>query len=383
MMQSSVTKRVEPLAPPTLITRQASLDEMLARLLDEPAVAVDTESDSMYVYREKVCLVQFSIPTCDYLLDPLSGLDMAPLGSLFADPRVEKVFHAAEYDVLCLKRDEGFEFRNLFDTMWAARVLGWPRLGLASILEERFGVSLNKRWQRYNWGKRPLVPGALAYARLDTHFLLDIRAMQLAALQAAGRLEEAREIFDQQAELAPPDVPDPHSFWRVKGVWDLTGREQALVRELHAYREHEASRRDQPVFYIFSDKTLVNLAQAQPHCLQELFSIDGLKSLHVKRYGPGILEALARGQEASIPRPPYSPRPDEHILERYETLRAWRNDLAHQRGVEPDVIMSNATLMDIAQRCPTTLAELEDIEGLGPWRRKTYGPQVLGVIRKT
>ncbi len=375
-----VSTQTSTLAPPTLITRQASLNEMLARLLDEPAVAVDTESDSMYVYHEKVCLVQFSIPDCDYLLDPLSGLDMSPLGSLFADPRVEKVFHAAEYDVLCLKRDNGFEFRNLFDTMWAARVLGWPRLGLASILEERFGVSLNKRWQRYNWGKRPLVPGALAYARLDTHFLLDIRAMQLAELQAAGRLEEALEIFDQQAELAPPRTPDPHSFWRVKGVWDLSGREQALVRELHGYREQEASRRDQPVFYIFSDKTLVSLAQAQPHCMQELFGIDGIKSLHIKRYGQGILEALARGYEARIPRPPYTPRPDEHILECYETLRTWRNDLAHQRGVEPDVIMSNSTLMSIAQHRPTTMAELEGIEGLGPWRRKTYGPQVLDVV---
>jgi ribonuclease D len=371
------------LLPPILITRQASLKEMLACLLDEPAVAVDTESDSMYVYHEKVCLVQFSIPTGDYLLDPLSGLDMSPLGRLFASPHVEKVFHAAEYDVLCLKRDEGFEFRNLFDTMWAARVLGWPRLGLASILEERFGVSLNKRWQRYNWGRRPLAPDALAYARLDTHFLLDIRAMQLAALQEAGCLEEAREIFDQQAELAPPETPDSPSFWRVKGVWDLTGREQALVRELHAYREYEASRRDQPVFYIFSDKILVSLAQTQPHCLQELFGIDGLKSLHVKRYGQGILEALERGYEASIPRPPYTPRPDEHTLECYETLRAWRNDLAHQRGVEPDVIMSNSTLMGIAQRCPTTMAELEDVEGLGPWRRKTYGLHILDVIRET
>ena len=118
-------------SPPVLITQTEQLGAMLRRLMNAPAVGVDTESDSLYVYREKVCLVQLSIPDVDYLVDPLApGLSLEPLGKLFAAPGVVKVFHAAEYDVMCLKRDAGFQFRNLFDTMWAARILGWPQFGL-------------------------------------------------------------------------------------------------------------------------------------------------------------------------------------------------------------------------------------------------------------
>ena len=123
---------------------------MIAHLQDSPVLAVDTESDSLYVYFEKICLLQFSTPDTDYLVDPLV-VDLTPLGDLFADERYEKVFHAAEYDILCLKRDYGFTLANLFDTMISARVLGWKRYGLGSILQDRFNVQLNKRMQRYNW----------------------------------------------------------------------------------------------------------------------------------------------------------------------------------------------------------------------------------------
>ncbi len=357
---------------------------MLKCLLAQPAVAIDTESDSMYVYHEKVCLVQFSIPSADFVVDPLSGLDLAPLGQLFASRRIEKVFHAAEYDILCLKRDYDFEFNTLFDTMWGARILGWPYMGLAAILQEHFGVKLDKRWQRYNWGKRPLDKAAVAYARLDTHYLLSVRDIQRAELRASGQEEEASEIFEQVSNVVPPSREfDPESFWRVKGVWDLTGRQQAIVRELHACRDHEARRSDRPPYRVLGDHTLIALALAQPASLQNLHGIDGLSPVHIKRYGVGILDAIARGQKAAIPHPSYAPRPDERILNRYEALRTWRNDTARQRGVEPDVIMSNAALMSIAHRQPTTPKELEGIDGLGPWRRMAYGEQLLRVVRET
>lgn len=382
MTDKTPTKTTLP--PPLLVTRPAQLREMIARLLAEPVVAVDTESDSMYVYREKICLAQFSLPGQDFLVDPLEGPDLSPLGQLFADSGVEKVFHAAEYDILCFKRDYGFEFNHLFDTMWAARILGWPHVGLAAILDERFGVRLDKRWQRHNWGQRPLERAALAYARLDTHYLLDVRAAQLAELRAAGRVEEAREIFAQVAGVTPPPRAfDPDTFWRVKGVWDLSGREQAIVRELYAYRERQAQRQDRSPFRILNDQVLVAVARARPRHVQDLDGVEGLTPGQIRRYGRGLLDAVARGSQADIPSPPYAPRPDERTLNCYEALRAWRNDAARQRGVEPDVIMSNAALMSIAHRRPATLDGLEGIEGLGPWRRRAYGAQVLEVVNKT
>ena len=374
------------LSPPTIVTSTAQLKELLESCAAQPTVAVDTESNSLYAYQERVCLIQFSIPGVDYLVDPLTGLKLAPLGDLFANPEVQKVFHAAEYDVMCLKRDFGFQFTNLFDTMWAARILGWPRVGLGNVLQEVFGVRTQKRYQRYNWGKRPLDAEARLYASLDTHYLLPLRDLQADALTQKGRWEEAREVFDQIAasDPMPPTTPDADDFWRIQGAHDLPPRQQAILRELYVWREREARRLDRPPFKVLDKHTLVALAQARPRTAEELASVDGLKPYHVHRYGKGILRAVGRGMQARPPQPPPPPpRHSDAETARFQALRAWRKQVATKRGVGVGVILSNAILWTLAKQNPRTLDALDDVEGLGPWKRETYGKAILKVLEST
>jgi ribonuclease D len=367
---------------PTVITTLPRLAMLLEELSVEPAIAVDTESNSLFAYQERVCLIQFSTPSADYLVDPLSGLDLSPLAHIFADPGIQKTFHAAEYDVMCLKRDFEFCFVNLFDTMWAARILGWPRVGLGDVLKETFNVHTSKRYQRYNWGKRPLEPEALAYACMDTHYLLDLRQLQLDALTRQGRLEEAREMFDGVAASEPAFRPfTPEDFWRIKGAHDLDPHGQAILRELCVWRDQEARRLGRPHFKVLSDRILIALAQARPHVLEELTGVDGLKSFHVHRYGRRILQAIKRGQRAELPRPPLSSScHSDADMKRFRALRAWRKRVAARRGVDTDVIVGNEVLWALAERNPRTLDDLCHIEGLGPWRRKVYGEAILKVL---
>jgi ribonuclease D len=148
-------------------------------------VALDTESDSLYRYYPKICLIQLSVgarddnsdPTgvVDYLVDPLRLDDLAALGEVLAAPGVEVIMHAAENDMLLLYRNFGFTFPKIFDTQLAARILGWKQVGLAAILEAQFGLVSDKRMQRTNWGKRPLTAEQIAYAQMDTHYLPILR----------------------------------------------------------------------------------------------------------------------------------------------------------------------------------------------------------------
>jgi ribonuclease D len=373
------------LPAPILVTKTSKLERLLAQLLNEPVIAVDTESNSLYAYQEQVCLIQFSIPGADFLVDPLAELDVSLLGVVFADPTIEKIFHAAEYDVMCLRRDYNWDFANLFDTMWAARILGWRRVGLSSILKERFGVHLNKRWQRHNWGKRPLSAEALAYARLDTHYLLSLRERMLAELKEKNRLEEAREVFAEVAEAEPNFKPfDPDdSLWRVKGVWDLDPDTRAVLRQLLIWRDSEARRRDRPPFKVLHDRTLIELAEKRPAGLDDLQDIKGLKRFHLRHYGPKILEAIAQGKSSPPPEPPpRHTRPEDEVLERYEALRRWRKKTARRRQVDPDVIVSNATLWTLAQRAPQSQRQLESLDLLGPWKQETYGEALVTVVRE-
>src|ERR1700674_76427 len=206
------------LPAPILVADQDGLGRLVRALATDPVVAVDIESNSLHAYRERVCLIQFSTLAADFNVDPNGQTDLSSLAPFFANPEQQKVFHAAEYDLICLRRDYRFEFVNIFDTMSAARTLGWPQVGLAAILDAHFGVKMNKKYQRAGWKRRPLTPAQVDYARRDTHYLVTLRDRQLQALTESGRWPEAHEEFARLARLrgdSDNPGPDPTAFWRV------------------------------------------------------------------------------------------------------------------------------------------------------------------------
>ncbi len=375
------------LPPPHLIDKPVQLDSLRQALANVPRLAVDTESNSLYAYRERVCLIQISTDEDDYLVDPIrlaSQAGLAFLGDLFADPAVEKVFHAAEYDIMTLHRDFGFVFANVFDTMIAASVLGWPQVGLGSILRERYGVSVDKRHQRANWGQRPLPPMLIRYAQMDTHYLLPLRDEMQALLERGGHMEEAREMFEAVCRARRSSTEfDPEGYWHIGGARELDRRGLAVLRELYLWREQEAQRRDVPVFRVLSDQHLLDLARARPRSLQEVWRASRLAKSQMQRYGNAILRAIEVGLQADPPAAPtrHNGQPaDEATLRRYEALHAWRKHRAAQRGVSSEVIISREALWELAISAPRSTEQLETMRSLGPWRIKTYGAEILKTI---
>jgi len=370
------------LPPPTLIADPDQLAALTADLENEPVVAVDTESNSLYAYWEQVCLIQFSTAARDYIVDPLAVPDLGALRPLFADPRRQKVFHAAEYDILCLKRDYGFEFASIFDTMVAARTLGWPQVGLGPILETRFGVKTDKKYQRANWGHRPLTDAQLDYARHDTRFLCALREQQIELLTAAGRLEEAQEEFVRLTQVTPGEnTPSPEGFWQVSGARDLPPVQAAVLRELYWFREQEAQHSNRPPFKVMSDQTLMEIARLGPDRADALRGVTGMTPAQIRHYAAGLLQAVQRGRTAAPPRQPRAVPDSDEVRERYDRLRQWRKAKAQGRGVESDVIVPREALREIAVRWPRTFEELSQIRQLGPYRRQLYGEEILKLLR--
>jgi ribonuclease D len=368
-----------------LVNTSESLQDMLYRLSAAAAVAVDTESNSLYAYQERVCLIQFSVPGEDYLVDPLALDDLSALAPLLATAEIEKVFHAAEYDVMVLHRDYGFEINHLFDTMVASRIVGWNRYGLASLLQERFGVQTDKRMQRTNWGRRPLTEDQIEYARIDTHYLLPLRDKLLSELQSQDRVEEARAAFDRVTEARWSKKEfDQNGFWRIKGARDLDKDGLAVLRELYLYREDRARELDRPPFKVLTDRVLVRLSQHMPASHAELGRIAGVPRRLPSRERRNLLQVIERGRRAPVPSRPRrrGTRPDEETVDRYETLRDWRRERAKARGVEPDVVLSNRTLHAIADENPTSTQALAQIEVLNDWERDEYGRELVGLLRR-
>jgi ribonuclease D len=356
----------------------------LADLRTASRLGIDLEANSMFAYGERVCLIQISTASTDYIIDPLAVLDLSPLGAIIENPAVEKVFHAAEYDLILMRRDYDWKLNNLFDTMWAARILGYAQVGLASLLNQFYGLQLSKRFQKSNWCRRPLSPAELAYAQNDTHYLLDLRDRLAAELEARGHTAEAQEIFREQSRVRLPNNGfDPEGFWRLNGVHELPPAQQSALQALYLFRDREAKRRDAPHFKVLSDRTLLELAARLPARPGDLADIHGMTAGQQQRYGRQIVELIAAAREAPPPQPPKRPpRPPDAVLARYDRLHRWRKAQAQARGVESDVIMSRDALWAIAEASPGTLEELKALDVLGPWRLGMYGEEVVGLFRK-
>ena len=373
------------LPPPLIVDNLEQLKILRDSLKGISRVAVDTESNSLYAYRERVCLIQMSLDRADFLLDPLAFQDatkLAFLGKLFADPKVEKVFHAAEYDVMVLRRDFGFSFANLFDTSLAARILGWQEIGLGSILEAQFGVQVDKRHQRANWGQRPLSQDMIVYAQRDTHYLLALRDYLYGELDTRGYLDESREL-SQEIALAVWNggLFDPEGFWHITGARSLTPRNASVLRELYLYREKMASQMDMPLFKVLADSVLIETATRTPRTVEALRHIHGMTDGQIRRYGDGILDAIRRGLAGQPLKPSFHHNGrDDLAIRRFDALHDWRKERAIQRGVPSDIIMTKDALREIARVAPRSLERLAALNCLGPWRLSHYGDEVLQVL---
>ena len=370
----------QSLPRPVWVDKPEPFNQMLGDLAAQPRLAVDTESNSLHAYREQVCLIQFTTPGRDYVVDPLALQDLQALGPIFSNPNIEKIFHAAEYDLICLRRDFGFQFSNLFDTMHAARVLGYQFVGLDNLLAEKFRFEMDKRHQKADWAVRPLTPAQLDYARLDTHFLFDLRDVLEAELREKDRLEMAREDFARAAKVEISKEKNNGTSWRRFSLRkDITSRELTILSELCIARDRIAERMNRPVFKVISDALLLDIARHLPEKDVDLAGL-GLSPKQIRLWGSEILDAIKRGTVAPLVEREPPKRPADSTLKRLERLKNWRKKVALELRVESDIVLPKTYLNPLAENPPKSLQELESIMRDSPTRFKKYGEQIYRLV---
>lgn len=371
-----------PATDPVWVATQQDLMDMTGRISAEPVLAIDTESNSLFAYRERVCLVQISTPLRDYLVDPLAITDLSPLAPIFANRAQQKIFHAAEYDVICLKRDYGFEINNVFDTMIAARILGEPQVGLGSLLSTYFLIILDKRYQRADWAKRPIAPAMLDYARMDTHYLFALKELMESKLKENDLWALAREDFNLVSMVSQSPVePNGNSCWKVSGGNRLSPSEAAILQALCAYRDQYAQKVDLPLFKVLSNDLLVEISQHAPLTKEDLQQVPGMSDRLFKRHADGLLKAITAGENTPPPARQTRHRPDQSMLVRLNALHEWRKEQGKKLKVESDVILPRDCMEKIAAKNPVSLAELKHLMEIIPWRYQQYGKAILEIIQ--
>lgn len=362
------------------------LDALAAHLRKERAVAVDVEADSMYHFQERVCLIQMATPDIKVVIDPLAVTDLSVLRPVFSGAQIQKIFHGADYDVRSLSRDFDIDINNLFDTQVACKFLGMNATGLEAVLQDRFGINLDKKYQRKDWSRRPLPDDMIAYAADDVRYLLPLAQELEKELREKGRLGWVREECALLSRVRSTANDGEPLYLHFKGAGRLNPRSLAVLEELLQFRRQVAARKDRPLFKVFSNKSLLQTALAKPADMQALTEIDAFSSKQLQMHGSELIAAVKRAVQIPSDKLPVYPRKKARpvhpaVPNRIRTLKAWRDKKAADLGVDPGVLFNKSLLTALAVEKPQSLKSLQETAELKNWQNKAFGREIVSLLK--
>jgi|JI10StandDraft_1071094.scaffolds.fasta_scaffold25977_3 ribonuclease D len=376
--------------PPSIQILRSADDPRFQEFMDEAtrssAVVLDSESDSLYHYHQKICLVQIAAPSGrSLLLDPLEGFPVEALRGLLEDPGIIKVLHGSDYDIALLKSKAGIFLRNVFDTMIAAKFLGRTEVGLQATLRDELGVTISKGNQKDDWSARPLSAEQLHYAITDVNHLLAVMERQKAELDEKKRLHWVVEECEALERLSglPEKAPALEVFRDVKGVAALSPRALGIFRELIACREGIADELDLPPFRIAVNEALLSLARAEKDGGREAV----MAAVRRREYTDRFREALNRGLDTpdrDLPKLERGRRIELPLSQqrRVSVLKEWRKAAAARVGLDISLVLPQRLIDRVAEVNPGSMDQLAAIEGLRRWRVEAFGPEILKLITR-
>jgi len=360
----------------------------LARTIDtEKTIGVDLEADSMFHFKEKVCLIQMAAPGINVVIDPLNVKDLSPLKPIFKRQGVRKIFHGADYDVRSLYRDFDISINNLFDTELASRFLGYSETSLGAVLKNKFEVTLDKKFQRKDWSRRPLPRDMISYAAKDARYLLPLAQQLTSELEGLGRLNWVREECENLSKVRPNSNNTDPLYLHFKGAGKLNPRSLAVLESLLQYRRRIARKKDRPLFRIFGSRSLLELAEKKPPNLKQLEKTRALGTKQISMYGAGVIAVIQDAmqiEQEDLPVYPRmkSPRVPLVVVGRVKALRTWRDEQVGRLAIDPALICTKALMSIIAQQKPRKVSDLSAITEMKNWQKKEFGQDIVQVLKQ-
>jgi ribonuclease D len=366
----------------------SELEKFARQLKKQRIIGVDLEADSMYHFKEKVCLIQIATQHATAVIDPLQIKNLSALKPVFGHGDIQKVFHGADYDVRSLYRDFKININNLFDTELACRFLGFRESGLDAVLTKRYDVHLNKKYQRKDWSKRPLPEEMIDYAAADVRYLIPLAKSLQQELKQKGRLSWVQEECAYLSKVRPAANNAGPLFFGFKGAGKLSPRGLAILEELLHLRKKIAQQRDQPLFRIMGNKSILTIAETRPQSIKKLQKTEALGSKQIDRFGKDVVAAVKtalRIPTKDLPRYPRKTAPmvPAIVAKRVKELRRWRDGLAKKLEIDPSIICTKALISAIAVQKPVSRSALSKIKELKTWQATGFGNDIIGILRKT
>lgn len=370
------------------VADHASLDRFCQEWLpaiEDQVVALDIEEDREYRYHARVSLIQLTVPGHDAVLDPMlldPALTAAVVEAVCLLP-ARVIVHGANNDVGGLKRDFRVGPGTLRDTQIAARFLGREQFGLAALLDQHFGIQLDKSLRRTDWSRRPLAPEHLAYARGDTTHLLALYDELVDALAPTGWLDAFEEESEALGALpADPTEQDPWGWTRTRGLQELDDAERARIHVLWAWRDNVGRQLDIHPARVIQPWALLHIARRPAELARTARGFDHRAArLDLDALYQDLVHAEPIGERPrSSRRPPRAPERGD-TAPRLERLLTWRNDAAHKAKLDAGFLAPRNVLEAVARSDARDLDGLLALPEVRRWRVARYGEAWLRLLR--
>ena len=367
------------------ITSSHALDDLCHALKDSARIALDTEFVGEDSFVPKLELIQIASDNRAAVIDfpaVQAAGSMDALWEIICNPAVQKVVHAGRQDLDLFSLHAGQIPKPFFDTQIAAAMVGFgPQVAYANLVQRVHGTKLAKAHTFTNWSARPLSPDQLAYALEDVTFLLAIHDHLQTRLTKLGRLEWAGEEFSRLEGAVADTRREPQErYQRVRG-WDtLKPKSAAVLRELAAWREGEAKRRNVPRGRVMRDEVLLQLARHPPRHLQELRAARGLHGSEADRNGETILAVIETAltlPPSDWPEVPKERKPEPESAGLVELLQAVMKARALDEEIAPTLLATSADLQALVDAKDRADLDLPILKG---WRRELLGSILLDIL---
>jgi len=367
------------------IESDAELKKISDDLLKEKIIGVDLEADSMYCFKEKICLIQVATSEEAFLIDPFEIKEIHPFLQVLGNRDVIKVFHGADFDIRSLDRDYQIKVNNLFDTEIACRFLGVKERGLAALLKRNFNVDADKKYQKSDWSIRPIKQGMIEYSVGDVAYLTKLYDIIHKKLVAVGRAGWAKEEFQIQEQVRHENNHALPLFKKVKGAGKMDNRSLAVLENLLQARMKIAEKKDRPLYKIISNAALLTMARMKPVTIDQILKAGVLSQKQAGMYGKLCVEAVVKAMELehqALPAYPRTrrPRKDLKIQNRIKRLKKIREKLSITTGIEPGFLLNNAVISTIACVEPATPQALFEIEHIRHWQVEAIGTDIIAAL---
>jgi ribonuclease D len=362
------------------VANEADFLKSCEKIAKSSVFGFDTEFVSEESFRPELCLVQVATPEDLFVIDAIAIGSLGAFWDLVTDGKRNVIVHAGREEIRICQHLSGKAPARLFDIQVAAGLIGvgYPA-GYGTLVQTFAGTRLSKQETLTDWRIRPLTADQITYAFDDVRYLLQCHEKISARLLELDRIDWAEEEFADLQARSNLDEPIGERWRKVKGTGGFDRKRLAMVREIVAWREEFAAKRNRPPRAILRDDLIADIVKRNPQKAQDILAFRGIQH----RDSEEIMAAIQKARALPVDTLPIQDetKPDAPQVGLIgQVMAGLLGDLCNRKSLIPGLVATASDLRELV-RSKIDNTSLSGTNSLAKgWRLKHVFPVLMDFL---